>query len=90
MLVQFGTAKGYNGAALVTQGLIRLWRSEGLAAFDRVKDRDIVGNPPLIETRNWILPGPPTAIRGGRWQFWVEINGKEPDLVPAPRFITGV
>jgi hypothetical protein len=56
-------------------GLIRLWRSEGLAAFDRVKDRDTSGNPPLIGTRNWIRPGPPPDLGGVRWLFWVEING---------------
>jgi hypothetical protein len=69
----------------LSKGLIRLWRSEGLAAFDCVKERDRGGNPPLTGTRNWILPGPPLAMWGGRWLFWVEINGNEPDFVPGPK-----
>jgi hypothetical protein len=51
--------KRFPATLYIGQGLIRLWRSEGLATFDRVIDSDTSGNPPLLGTRNWILPGPP-------------------------------
>ncbi len=50
----------------------------------KVKERDTGGKPPLIGTRNWVLPAPPPALGEGRWLFWVEINGYEPDFVPGP------
>ena len=68
----------------LAKGKVTLWRSEGLALNNRVKERDTGGKPPLIGTRNWILPAPPPVLGGGRWLFWVEINGYEPDFVPGP------